>query len=149
MFNKVLFNKILSNQKTKITLSIYISLLLSLSFISSAQTNSSELFPMVNGTQVQILSSDFLTFIAGGQILEGGLELHAKLTPTQNVQLIFSNAQTGEVGILPAVVNFAGDDLLIPVTTSIGRTQSGTVSYISLRNWLFTTKGITLRTANY
>ena len=63
------------------------------------------------------------------------------------IDTILKYAQTGEVGILPAIVSFEGNDLLIPLEMSNNGQRSGTVSYISLRNWLFTTKGITLTTA--
>ena len=158
----VLWPNLKSNLKSNLALSIFLSLLLSFSFllnfsfVASAQQTSTDLFPMVNGTQVQILSSNFLTVITSGQIIDGRLELYAKLTPTQDVQLLFSNAQTGEVSILPAIVSFKGDDLLIPITgdlteaTNIGNTspQSSMESYISLRNWLLSTNGITLTTAS-
>ncbi len=140
------------NLKSNLALSICFSLLLSLASLGTAQfaqnNPSADLFPMVDGTQVQILSSNFLTVIASGQIMQGRLELQARLIPTQDVQLLFSNAQTGEVGILPAIVSFEGNDLLLPVQMNTNAPHPAALSYISLRNWLFTTKGITLTTAS-
>lgn len=124
--------------------SLFLSLCLSLSLTGMAQNTSNnysaDMYPMIDGTEVQILTENFLGLVTTGRILQGRLELNNKLVPTQKVQIIFSNAQTGEVGILPAIVDFEGNDLLIPVTNN----SSSTTTYISLHTWLTSTKGITL-----
>jgi len=124
--------------------SLFLSLCISLTPIGLAQNYSADLFPMINGTEVQVLSENFLSVVTTGRIVQNRLELYNQLNPTQKVQVIFSNAQTGEVGILPAIVSFEGDDLLIPVANNSSNTAT---TYISLRNWLLTSKGITLNTS--
>ena len=126
-------------------LSLCLVVLLSFCSTGSTQGYSADLFPMVPGTELQILSSNFLTVIANGRIVQDRLELQNTLRPTQEVQLIFSNAQTSQVGILPAIVSFSGDDLLIPIANDATNTNTvTTTSYLSLREWLYTSKRITL-----
>jgi len=141
--------KTFSNLSYNIFISIFFSLCLSLS-LSIGQTGlaqntshnySAALFPTIDGTEVQILTDNFLGLVTTGRIFQSRLELNNKLIPTQKVQIIFSNAQTGEVGILPAIVDFEGNDLLIPVTSN---GSPATTTYVSLHTWLLSTKGITL-----
>lgn len=143
-----------TSKVSHVCLSICLSLFLSLSFslffsigqTSSAQAYTTDIFTMGEGTEVQILSENFLSVVSTGQIVQNKLELNNSLVPTQKVQIIFSNAQTGEVEILPAIVSFQGNDLLILTSSNISGGGSSDAAYISLYNWLATSKGILLTT---
>lgn len=135
-----------SNLYYSLCICLFLSLGFNLNLKSSAQNYSVDVLPVIEGTEVQIFSENFLAVVTTGQILEGRLELYNSLTPTQKVQVIFSNAQTGEVAILPAIVSFEGNDLLIPTSrnTVTNNLESSEIAYISLYDWLLSNKGITI-----
>ena len=126
-------------------LSLSLSLTVSLVQTSSAQVYTADMFTMGEGTEVQILSENFLSVVTTGRIVQNRLELNNSLIPTQKVQIIFSNGQTGEVGILAAIVSFEGNDLLIP-SSDTNANETSEMTYISLYDWLANSKGILLST---